>query len=303
MNALPQIDPTVTRPVLRWHGGKWRLAPWIINHFPPHRVYVEPFGGAGSVLLRKERSYAEIYNDLDNDVVNLFRVLRTGGGAQLADLLRLTPFARLEFKEAYDMSPDPVERARRLCIRAMMGFGSNGHNIRVKTGFRNNSNRSNTTPALDWRNYPDTLLAVIDRLQGVVIENREAVACMEQHDGPETLHYLDPPYPHETRSLKNVYDLKYRGSGSSHRSAMYEHELTRKGHIRLLAAAKRLRGMVVISSYGNTLYEDRLRHWRRVETPALADGAQARTEVLWINPAAADALDRAQLPLLSRASA
>ena len=65
-----------TRPVLRYHGGKFRLAPWILTFFPRHTVYVEPFGGAAPVLLQKERLGAECYNDLDGEVVNLFRVLR-----------------------------------------------------------------------------------------------------------------------------------------------------------------------------------------------------------------------------------
>lgn len=146
---------TPTRPVLRWHGGKWLLAPWIISHFPAHDVYVEPFGGGGSVLMRKARAYAEIWNDLDGDVVNLFRVLRSSDADRLVAHLRLTPFAREGFVEAYGESQDPVERARRLIIRSFQGFGSDGHNGARITGFRANSSRSGTTPAHDWANYPD----------------------------------------------------------------------------------------------------------------------------------------------------
>lgn len=67
---------TAQRPALRYHGGKFRLAPWLLQFFPPHGCYVEPFGGAAGVLLRKPRVYAEVYNDLDGDIVNFFRVLR-----------------------------------------------------------------------------------------------------------------------------------------------------------------------------------------------------------------------------------
>jgi DNA adenine methylase len=66
----------VTRPVLRYYGGKFRLADWIISMFPAHRFFVEPFGGAANVLMAKPRSFGEIYNDLDSEVVNVFKVLR-----------------------------------------------------------------------------------------------------------------------------------------------------------------------------------------------------------------------------------
>jgi DNA adenine methylase len=208
-----------TRPVLRWHGGKWKLAPWIISHFPKHRVYVEPFGGAASVLLRKKRSYAEVYNDLDQHVVGLFRILRDDDqAARLKAALELTPFARSEFLTAYEPADDPIESARRLIARAFMGHGSDSA-TGVVSGFRANSNRSGTTPAHDWVNYPDALPATIERLRGVIIEQRDAIDVMTQHDSEVTLHYVDPPYMHETRA----WMTSGKGKGN------YRHELDRGG--------------------------------------------------------------------------
>lgn len=281
------------RPALRWHGGKWLLAPWVIDHLPPHRIYTEPFGGAASVLVRKPRSYAEVYNDLDGDVVNLFRVLQDDDLRQkLIALLNVTPFARDEFELAYCAARSRVERARRLIIRSFMGFGSNGHNARVKTGFRANSNRLGTTPARDWANLPPHLEAIAERFRGVVIEHRDACDVMAAHDGPETVHYVDPPYLPETRSLKNPYDLKYRsGKGTAHRSGMYEYEMTAADHERLVQFLSCLRGGVVLSGYPSPLYDNVLAGWLRVERAAHADGARERVEVLWINEVAAEQLN------------
>lgn len=273
---------TPYRPVLRWYGGKWMLAPWIIEHLPKHKIYVEPYGGAASVLLRKPRSYAEVYNDLDSDVVNLFRVMRNDAlAARLQEQLRLTPFCREEFEESFEISDDPVERARRLIVRSFQGFGANAHVCDLKgrnsTGFRASSNRSGSTPARDWQNYPESLPAVVDRLRGVTIESRDALQIMAAHDGPNTLHYVDPPYVWETRSGGNKRNLRKR---------MYRHDMEDQQHLELVTFLKTLKGMVVLSGYPNALYEAELPSWYRVEREAFADGARPRTEVIWINQAA-----------------
>ncbi len=277
---------SVARPVLRYFGGKWRLAPWILSHFPSHRTYVEPFGGGASVLLRKERSYAEVLNDLDDTVVNVFRVLRNPEqAARLAELCRLTPFARAEFEVAYTHTDDPVELARRTVFRSFAGFGS-GATIDTRTrgtaptptGFRANTTRSRTTPAHDWSNYPDCIAAFCERLQGVVIEHRPAVSVMQSHDGPETLHYVDPPYPHLTRGL---------GKGGLQQSGRYRHEMSDDDHRALAETLRGLRGAVVLSGYACDLYDRELfPDWQRVEKSTHADGARRRTEVLWLNQSA-----------------
>jgi DNA adenine methylase len=216
------------------------------------------------VLLRKPRSYSEVYNDMDGELVNLFRVARDQG-AELIRVLTLTPFASDEFFAAYDKTEDPLERARRSVILAYMGFGSNS-NVKI-SGFRSNANRSGTTPAHDWANYPDCLSATIQRLRGVIIENRDAKDIILKNDGPDTLHYVDPPYVLSTRTY---------GKGG------YRFEMTDEQHRELAAFLATVKGAVIVSGYPSPLYEELYSGWHRIERKAMADGARERTEVLWM---------------------
>lgn len=276
----------LSRPVLRYHGGKWKLAHWIISHFPKHHVYVEPYGGAASVLLRKPRSYGEVYNDLDGEVVNLFRVLRDPVGAHfLIKDLGLTPFSREEFEQAYEISESPVERARRMVIRSFMGFGSAGHNIEYKTGFRATGWRMGNSAAMDWRNYPDCLNAVADRLKGVVIEHKAALDVIAQNDAPDTLFYVDPPYVLDTRHLGG-------------RTECYAHEMTDQDHQQLLSFLQQVKGYVILSGYDNPLYATALTGWTQLDYKTWAsggNGAVERMESLWLNPACVAAQAQRQL--------
>lgn len=259
----------MSRPILRYYGGKWLIAKWIVRHFPYHRIYVEPFGGAASILLQKPRSYAEVYNDIDSEVVNVFSVLRNKG-KKLIEKIELTPFARDEFMLAYKETKDPVERARRTIIKTFLGFGSDS--IWRKSGFRSSCNRSGTTPATDWRHFPSSLPENINRLRGVVIENRPALQVIERYDGPDVLFYIDPPYLHKTR----VGGERYR------------YEMDEGDHKKLLKILSKVKGKVVISGYENSLYNQILKNWRKDKKKVLsqyvANGNKAgRVEVLWMN--------------------
>lgn len=245
------------------------LAPWIISHFPPHRTYVEPYGGAASVLLRKSRSYTEVYNELDGEITQLFRMARDHG-ARLVKKLEATPFARSEFQNAYKPSKDPVESCRRTIIRSFMGFGSDGVHSPHRTSFRGRSQRSGTTPAHDWANFPNAFRLIISRLQAVVIECQPALKVIASYDSTEALHYIDPPYVHSTRKRVDAA----RG---------YRCEMTDADHRELSELLNTVKGAVVLSGYPSPLYEELYSDWKRVEkTGAFADGARKRTEVLWM---------------------
>lgn len=262
-----------TRPVMRYHGGKWRLAPWLLSLFPPHAVYVEPYGGAGSVLMRKPRARGEIYNDLDGETVNVFRVLRDPEqAARLAELARLTPYARDEFLAAYEATDDPVERARRTLTRAAMGISTGSGTRRTKNGFR--SKRAGAIlPASEWASWPIQVAAFVERLRGVVIENRPAVDVIARYDAPDVLHYVDPPYPAAVR----VNGLR-----------SYAHEMDDAAHEDLAAVLCGVQGMALVSGYACPLYARlyEARGWRRVDRAVTADRGAARVESAWLSPRA-----------------
>jgi len=265
---------TIERPALRYHGGKFRLATWLMKMFPTHQTYVEPFGGGAGVLLRKPRSHLEVYNDLDGDVVTFFRVLQdTALRDRLAERLAFTPFARAEFDRAYEPTVDPLERAARVAVRSWMGYGSAGA-AKSTTGFRMSAKDVHL-----WSRLPDVVSQVGERFEGVLIENRQAIDVMLHHDSPQTLHYVDPPYLFATRDGASKRVHRY-----------YRHEMSDWEHEQLCACLRNLKGMVVLSGYDSALYHHELKGWgvRSHETVGGSNrGSVPRTEFVWLNPACA----------------
>jgi DNA adenine methylase len=226
--------------------------------------------------MRKKRSYAEIYNDRWDTVVNVFNILRNpSDAAELKKRLELTPYSRSEFLKCdFDMicsQEDPIEKARLTIYRSFSGFGSAAVNSKYSTGFRGSSHRSGTTPAMDWANYPNHIQMFVDRLKGVIVENLDYREVIKRHDTDKTLVYLDPPYIHATRNMQ-------RGNAS------YEFEFTNQDHVEMYDFIKSKKGMFIVSGYDNSLYNDLFVGWRKEYKDCFADGASPRTEVLWISP-------------------
>lgn len=272
----------VTRPVLKYHGGKWRVSDWVLAHMPPHHTYVEPFGGAGSVLLRKAPSAIEVCNDLDEDVVRLFRVLRDPvQAADLRRLVELTPWSRAEFHACWERTLElsDVELCRRLLVRSFQAVGAK--RVRSRNGWR--ARADHISPTRSWRSWPEQIPHYVERLRGVLIECTPAERLFPLYDSVQTVWFVDPPYLHETRAL-------------DHRS-IYNHELTVEDHVQLLANLQALSGAVLLSGYRSKLYDDTLVGWRRVDIRARAQGNQPRVESMWLNPAAIEAMPQPSLDL------
>lgn len=255
----------VVKALMKYPGSKWRIAKWIIDFFPDHHSYLEPFFGSGAILFNKTRSSIETVNDLDGNVINLFEWIKKDP-ERLAHEIYYTPYAREVYENAYSSEPeDSLGRAVNFYIRINMGYGfkTNGE----KTGWKNDvQGREYAYTAREWCNFPEKIMQAAERLRGVQIECMPAVDLIQRFNYRNVLIYLDPPYLLSTRCGK-----------------LYQCEMNDAGHGELLDVALVHKGPVIISGYDNALYNDRLRNWHKEEIECYSRALSKKTEVIWMN--------------------
>lgn len=250
--------------VLKYPGSKWRLASWIIRHFPPgYNNYVEPFFGSGAVLFNKPRSRNELINDIDDNIVNLFQVVRDYP-IELAAAIEMTPYSQKEFKNCADgQHGDQVEKARRYLVRAWQSFGA-----KVDSKTWGETREGEVFRPKYWCGVPDRIITVAQRLKGVHVKNDNAFDIISENNYHDTLLYLDPPYLSMTRC-----------------STHYRNELgSVEDHYNLLQLAKKHKGYVIISSYKNDLYDQELKGWGIEQVNVSTNAGGKRVEAIYISP-------------------
>lgn len=256
------------RPALRYYGGKFKLAPWIISHFPKHLNYVEPCGGAASVLLHKPRSLLETFNDLDGNVVNFFRVLRDQPD-ELIRKIRLTPWARAEYELSLQPSEDSVEKARRYWYRLWASMNG-GDALSAHGTWRITTKVVGSVPSDHPYKNTDQLWVIAKRFDGVQIDNRLSTDVIERYDNYDTLIYFDPPYVSNTRAQADRYAFEW----------------TDADHAEAANLLRNCAGHVVVSGYACPLYTELYEShgWHRVDKEAQTNSGGKRIESLWLSP-------------------
>lgn len=257
------------KPILRWPGAKWRIAKWIASYFPEHGTYLEPFFGSGAVFFTKPPSGSETINDIDNNIVNLFKVCRDNP-KKLARKIAMTPYSRAEYifcRNNYkDDSCDDIERARRYVVAVWQGFGGKTYQ---EVSWAHDRTNSVFRPKY-WAELPDRILNILGRLKMAQIENKNAIELIDMYNRKNCLIYADPPYLKETRS--NLH---------------YEYEMGEiDEHKKLLEVLLHHKGPVVVSSYTNKLYDKWLvleNGWDKKTIKVQANAGKSTLECIYLN--------------------
>ncbi len=255
--------------VFKYPGSKGNLRDRIVQLLPEHRTYCEPFGGSAAVLFAKEPAPIEWYNDVDDILVDFFKVLRKGG-EQLETLCRLvdqTPYARSElaFARQHANTDDRLERLRCFLVRSW--FTRMGAINDYRTGWKVSLQDSKVVTA--WNSVPDRMRAAAERFKRVHVESCDAVDLMMRVDGDRTVFYIDPPYPEET--------LNFR------KAVIYSRQFTDNDHFNLLSALANIKGKAIVSGYRHPMYDHHLRDWIRLDIAHICMSGATKTECLWLN--------------------
>lgn len=255
-----------------YYGGKFSHLSFILPLLPKCKHYCEPFGGSAAVLLNREPSPIETYNDIYGEVVNFFRCLRDEG-EKLVQILSLTPFSREELSWACEKEKEipSLERARRfyVCSRQTMNGLATTASPGRWTFAKKHSRLGMALTVSRWLGGVEKLPEIVERLQRVQIENRPAIRVIEQYDTPDTLFYCDPPYLMESRT---------GGRG-------YAHEMTEEEHASLANVLHSIKGKAVLSGYNCAFMDKYFRDWKRVDAAPKYSSASGedRTESAWLN--------------------
>ena len=261
--------------VFGWYGGKFSHLDWILPLLPESHHYCEPFAGSAAVLLNRNPSPVETYNDIDGEVTHFFRVLRDQPD-KLIRGISLTPFSREEYYAAIydnDNTIDDVERARRFYIRArqtrtgLAQTASLGRWANCKESSRNGM----SGVVSRWLGGIDALNGIAQRLIRVQIENRPATDIIGLYDAPNTLFYCDPPYYHETRGDSKAYGF----------------EMDEKQHREFAKAVNCCSAKVAVSGYDHPLMKELfpVSKWKKTmgNEKTIHSTKGTRMEILWTN--------------------
>lgn len=269
----------VVRAPFPWPGGKTKSLKNILPHLPYRTSYIEPFGGSGAVLLARQPSDLEVFNDRYSGITVFYRCLRDSQKSRdLVNRLSAILHSREEFvwcKETWENCDDEVERAARWYYTIMFSFGSIGRNFGRGTGDNAQLAQKTANHVLEF----DQLHA---RLRQVVIENQDYKNILHDFDNPDAVFYLDPPY----------YKV-YKGT--------YKCEIPDEEHKVMLNHIMEMQGFVALSGYDNELYNkydwDATYQWEAgvaIKPMAFHDSnnketetqqRETTTETLWIKEA------------------
>ena len=227
------------RSPIVWFGGKGLMTAKLLKLIPPHKIYVEVFGGGASLLFAKRPSPVEVYNDIDSGLVNFFRVLRDEEKFQkFYEKVCLTPYSREEYHccvDTWEQCEDEVERAYRWFVVAKMSFSGEfggGWSFSVTL-----SRRGMAGTCSRWLSMIEELPLIHERIMRVQIEHKDFRELIPLYDTENTLFYMDPPYVHATRS----------GGG-------YNYECSDKDHEDLVEILLNIKGKAMLSGYVNDIY-------------------------------------------------